>query len=253
MTALALRLPRAARTKILATEARLALREPALLFWGVAFPVVLLVILGIASDTPEKDLGGLRVVDVYVPIMIAFVLAMLALNAIPPALAGYRERGVLRRLSTTPAPPWAVLGAQLVVAAALGVVALIVILAVGRIAFDVGLPDQVPAYLLTLLLTTAAILGLGLVVAAVAPSARAANAIGAILFFPLMFFAGLWIPRGLMPDALRAVSDYTPLGAAVEALQDATGGSWPGAVPLCVLAAYALAFGFAANRLFRWE
>ena len=56
----------------------------------------------------------------------------------------------------------------------------------------------------------------------------AAGAIGTLLFFPLMFFAGLWVPQATMPATLRDISDYTPLGAAVQALQDAAGGHWPG-------------------------
>jgi ABC-2 type transport system permease protein len=69
----------------------------------------------------------------------------------------------------------------------------------------------------------------------------------------MMFMAGLWIPRDTMPDVLRSISDYTPLGAAVGALQHAAAGEWPRALHLVVLAAYALVFPFLATRLFRWE
>ena len=69
----------------------------------------------------------------------------------------------------------------------------------------------------------------------------------------MMFFAGLWLPRELMPAVLLDISNYTPLGAAVEAMQDSMlGGTLP-AAPLLVLAAYALVFGFLARRFFRWE
>ena len=64
-------------------------------------------------------------------------------------------------------------------------------------------------------------------IASVAPTARAANVVGTLAFFPLMFFAGLWVPREAMGDTLRALSDSTPLGAASAALQDAMAGSFP--------------------------
>ena len=86
-----------------------------------------------------------------------------------------------------------------------------------------------------------------------APSGRGANAIGALLFFPMMFFAGLWLPRAAMPPVLRDISDFTPLGAAVQALQDSAQGHWPHPLDLAVMACYALVFGVAAARLFRWE
>ncbi len=245
-----------APTKALARmEARLFLREPAALFWTLGFPLIILVAVGAVPSSREasRSLGGARFIDVYVPVLAAFIIAMLALNALPPVLAGYRERGILRRLATTPVSPTRVLGAQLAVQAAAAVVALVLVLAVARIAFDVPLPSEPVGYVIALVFTAAALFGIGLTIAALAPTARVANAAGAVLFFPLMFFAGLWLPRAEMPAGLRHVSDGTPLGAAVGALQDAASGSWPGALHLAVLAAYGLAFGVLAIRLFRWE
>jgi ABC-2 type transport system permease protein len=99
----------------------------------------------------------------------------------------------------------------------------------------------------------AALLGLGLLLAALAPSSRAASAISTLLFFPMMFFAGLWAPREAMSPLLRDVSDATPLGAAVGALQSATEGAWPSALHLLVLAVWAAVCAGLATRLFRWQ
>jgi ABC-2 type transport system permease protein len=53
--------------------------------------------------------------------------------------------------------------------------------------------------------------------------------------------------------ALQVVSSATPLGAAVQAMQDSMQGQFPPAAPLLVMAAYTAAFGFLAKRFFRWE
>lgn len=71
--------------------------------------------------------------------------------------------------------------------------------------------------------------------------------------YPLMFFAGLYFPVQLLPSVLQDISHYTPLGAAVEAIQESMVRGFPSAAPLLVLAAYALVFGFLAKRFFRWE
>lgn len=235
-------------------EALLFLRERAGPIWAIAFPPVLLVILGsVGGRKPDQGLGGLTLAATYVPIVIAFSLAMLALNVMPPVLGSYREKGVLRRMSTTPVPPTRLLGAQLAVYLTVAAVTTVIALAIGRLVFDVALPGQAAGFVLALVLAAAALFGVGLTISALVPTGRAANAAGALTFFPMMFFAGLWVPRAAMPDALRHISDYTPLGAAVQALQDSSAGHWPHALHLGVLAVYAVGFSVLAGRIFRWE
>jgi ABC-2 type transport system permease protein len=104
---------RPAFEQLLRTELRLFIREPMALFWGVAFPVVLLAVLGIAtSSKPQHSLGGVKFIVAYTPVVMVFSLTILALNAPAPALAAYREKGYLRRLSTTPVGAWRLLAVE---------------------------------------------------------------------------------------------------------------------------------------------
>lgn len=92
---------RGAFAQITFTEARLFARDRAGMVWGIAFPPLLLVVLGLIptfSDHQAK-LGGLTEIGLYSPILVAFAIAMVSLNAMPPTLSGYREKGILRRLS----------------------------------------------------------------------------------------------------------------------------------------------------------
>ena len=137
------------------------------------------------------------------PILIGFVIAMLALNVLPPVLATYREKGILRRLRTTPVGPARLLTAQLVIDVAVVVVTMDLILAVARIGYGVALPRKLGEFILAALLAAVALLAVGLLIAAAAPTGRADDAIGGIVFFPMMFFAGLWLPIAQMPAVLR--------------------------------------------------
>ena len=242
--------------RLTGTEFKLFARERVGLIWGVGFPVVLLIIFGaipgfrspVSTATPH-----VTILDAYVPILIAFVLAMLAINVLPAVLAGYREKGILRRLATTPVGPQRVLTAQLIICVGMAAVTLVALLALGRIAYHVPLPRQLAGFVVAALLTTLALVSIGLFYAAVAPTGRAANAMGAITFFPMMFFAGLWLPIAAMPALLQHISHATPLGAGVQALTDAWQGHWPHPVNLITLAIYAVVLGAGAARLFRWE
>lgn len=246
------RSPLAQLTKI---ELKLFMRERVGPVWGVGFPLLLLVIFG-AIPAFRKVLpgsGGLTTLDTYVPILVVMSLALLAMVAMPLTVVGYRERGVLRRLRTTPAGPMRVLAAQLIVSLGMSVVTIAVLLVVARLAYDVPFPRQFGAWLVTVAFAMAAVLGLGLFVAAVGPTARSAAAIGNVIFYPLMFFSGLWLPIPVMPAVLQHVSHATPLGAAWESFQQADLGHWPPALALVAMAAWAVAFGAGAVRFFRWQ
>ncbi len=240
--------------RLLGTELKLFVREPMLLFWGLVFPVGLLVVLGLAGgDKPQKSLGGVKLIVAYTPVVMMFVVTILALSALPAALAAYRDKGYLRRLSTTPIGAVRLLAAQVILNFGLAACAVILIALVSHFAFSVTLPREIGGFILAIVLTMAAMLSLGTLVAAVAPTQRVAAAIGSLLFFPLMFFAGLWVPQASMGATLRGISHFTPLGAAAPAVQSSITGHWPGTVHLLVLAGYAVILCLAAARLFRWE
>ena len=241
--------------KLTRTEFRLLLREPMQLFWIFAFPSILVIILGSvpAFREPSPDLGGLRVIDLYAAIAIILTLAMLGVQSAPLVLTTYRERGILRRLATTPVRPVALLGAQLVMSLLTAIVSVALLLIIARLVFAVALPRHGPGFAVAFLATAGATFAIGLFIAAVAPGGKAANTIGTLSFFPLMFFAGLWTPREVFPEVLRRIADLTPLGAGERAVQEAMAGQWPAWGSLTVLVAYMLVFGLAAARLFRWE
>lgn len=247
--------PGRAFRQIVLTEARLAWRQPIGLVWGVGLPLVLLLVFGSvpAFDEPLPEAPDLTLFDLYVPILLILVLAMLAFQSLPYPLAHYRELGVLRRMSATPVPPSRLLAAQVVVNLAMAATALLLILALGTTVFGLDRPVQAPGFVLTLVLATAALFSLGLCVAAFARTGAAAAAIGNILFFPLAFFAGLWFPQQGMPDLLRGISRATPTGAAVQALDESLAGQFPSAAPLLLLVGYAALFAFVSTRWFRWE
>ena len=222
---------------LVASEARLARRRPAGLVVAVGVPLVLLVIFGSipATTRAQAALGGISFFNLYVPSLLVFVLIAVGLGALPQQLAGYRQQGVLRRMSTTPVPPSWLLAAQLTVSMTLATIGIGILLGVGAAAFGLALPHTVGGYLIslvTLLLTAAATLALGLCAAALASTPQVASALTVVLFYPMAFFSGLYIPiqeihsargpgprqgaadRGGIQRAARCVQRTLPGGAA---------------------------------------
>ncbi|XVQ85805.1 ABC transporter permease [Microbispora siamensis] len=246
-----------ALTRLTAVEARLFLREPMAVFFAIVLPVGLL--LGLGTTIPgfrdaDPSLGGQRLVDApFTAMMVLLSVVTLGLSVLPGSLVIYRERGVLRRLSTTPVRPGALLAAQLVINVVVSVVATTLTLVLGHLVLGVPFPGSPWAFAAVFVLGSLTMLAIGLLLAAVAPNARVVQGVGSALMFPLLFLAGMWLPRPLMPEILRRISDFTPTGAFGQGLMDSLGGHVPQPLHLAVMAGWALAAGLAAARLFRWE
>jgi ABC-2 type transport system permease protein len=237
-------------------EAKLFVREPLAMFFGLLFPAVLLLVLGSAIPgfrDPDPEIGGLRGVDIYTPVAISLAIATVALVTYSATLSVYREKGVLRRLATTPVGPSRVIMASLVVQGAALILASVLTVVVAKAVFDVSLPGDWAGAVLALLLGTTSMCAVGMLVAALAPNAKAASAIGTLVYFPMMFFAGVWTPGPTMPDLVQRIGDYLPLGAASTALQDSWAGEFPSMLHLGVMIVWTLVCGVGAAKLFRWE
>jgi ABC-2 type transport system permease protein len=236
-------------------EAKLFLREKAALIGVFGLPVALVIGFGLIPgfSDPQKSLSGQRGTEYIAALGVAIVLASLGLTGVPMVIGQYRQRGILRRLAVTPVRPLTLLVADLVVWAASAVLSVALVVAVVRIAFHVPVPAAAGWFILALLLGIASLCALGMLAAAVAPTARGAAGIGWLLFFPNMFLAGIYFPTEEMSSTMRQLGNFTPLGSALHAVRD----SWMGIDPrpeyLGIMAAWALVAGILAARFFRWE
>ncbi len=247
--------PRAAFGKLLLNESRLALRVPIGLGICIGLPILLLVILGVLSGTQEAsiELGGLSYFALLYPLLVAVAILSQSINILPRTLIKYRELGILRRLSVTPVPRSWLLAAQIVINLAIAVIGIILLTAVSVFAFGLEPPRDFLGFLFADFLTITSLFAIGLCIAAVVRSDALSQGIGAILFFVMLFFGGLWVPRPLLPAEFVTISNWTPIGPSVDAIQSAMQGTFPSLQSIFVLSAYTLIFGYLAVRYFKWE
>lgn len=241
--------------KLVVTETKLQFRDWAVVTFGLVFPAVLLVVLGFAfPGFREVDPNlGIRPVDLYTPIVLVFVLVMVGITTIANVLATYRHDGILRRLGTTPVGPSRLLAAQLIAQLVIATLGLSLAIVAALTLLEVPAPASWPGVVLALLLTAAAMFAIGLVIGAFAPSTSAAQGLSTIVWIVLMVFAGLWFPRVAMPDTMRRISDLTPGGAGVEAVQQAWFGTGVPLADVVVLAVSVILLGGLAAAVFRWD
>lgn len=176
--------------RLTVTEFKLFLRDRAALFVALGIPLGLLLVFGgmVADAGPSADVRARE--GFFSSLAVALPLAMLGLFTIPTYLGAYREKGILRRLATTPLHPALLLGAQLLVHLAVALVGVLLVILVGHLALQIRVPQNLLGFLFAFILSASALFTLGLLIAALAPNGRAVGGIGSLLNFPLLFLAG---------------------------------------------------------------
>lgn len=239
--------------KLTLVEAKLFAREPAAVFFTLAFPVMVLLLFGSiygGYPIPGTDLRG---IDMSTPAYFGMIIGTVGLIGLPTTLAAYREHGVLRRLRAAPLRPSAVLGAQVLVNLLMTAIGIALLVAAARLAFDLRAPESPLLVALALALSSVSFFAVGFALAGLLPTVRVATAVGQAIFFPMLFLSGAALPRTELPDALRRVSDFLPLTHAVNLLQDAwIDGSWNVLSAAMLLGVLVVAVAGSA-RTFRWE
>lgn len=136
-----------------------------------------------------------------------------------------RHDGTLARMATFGVTPGAVLGGKLLAFMLLNWVQLALMLLVGRwlvpqLGGDALYLDIAPAwFLLMVAATSAAAVCLALLIAAYTRNFEHAAALGGGLNVVLGAIAGVMVPRMLMPPTLQTVSEWSPMGWALDGMQ----------------------------------
>jgi ABC-2 type transport system permease protein len=235
-------------------EIALVLRQPAALFFILALPLLLLTLNGAgAGDEPQEIFGGARLVDVLVPGLLLLAMCTSGLMQLPETLAGYRERGFLRRLRVSPLRPWQILGAHAVTHLMVAAIAVVLLVGVGTLAFDLTAPVAWAATVAAIAASAVMVVAMGFLLAAVAPTVRTTQAVGAAIYFPAIFISGVVIPSEALPELAQRVAQALPFTYAVRAISEAWTVGTVDAAAFAVLAATVVVAVAVGLRTFRWE
>ena len=151
-----------------------------------------------------------RFIEFFVPGIIAMAVMTSSLSGALNMNAELRQKGILRKLATTPITRADWLLSNILYQLILAVVSTASILLVSSVAFDVRL--QINAWLAVyLVLAVFAFVGIGMVLTPLAKEAESAAAAANAVLFPMMFLSGTFFPVEMMPSFLQKFARGLPL------------------------------------------
>jgi ABC-2 type transport system permease protein len=139
------------------------------------------------------------------------VIAATGLVMLPVHLASYRERGVLRRFAAAGFPRWSFAVAQLIVGLLTTAVACALLLAVAEPVYGIPAVHDPWRVAVALPLGAIAFISLGVLLGTLLPSARAAQAVGLLLFFPSFLLGAGGPPPHVMGSVVKQIAGPLPL------------------------------------------
>jgi ABC-2 type transport system permease protein len=238
-------------------EIKIFVREPLGLFGTVGVPVLIFVLFGRLFGTriQRGSVDLPRFVSADLPIFASILIALGAVMSLVTVVAIYREGGILKRLRATPLRPHTILLAHVAVKIGFALLTLVLMVLAGRRYYPLGAEVPWLSFTLALLFTTVCLISLGFVLASLVPTARFAQPLGTLVFYPMLGLCGLFVPVAAMPAPLQLAAKLLPLTYAVSLLRGVWHGEgWGthlgdvGVLLLVTAAATAL-----SARVFRWE
>jgi len=237
-------------------EAKLFLREPMSAFFTLVFPLIYFFMYGmISGNEPTPMYGGQRTIDVAIPSLTAVIIGITGLMSTTITMATYREKGILRRLRTTPVSPLIVLAAQVVVVFAMTCLGMLLLIAAGMLVYHVRFEGNAFSVLGGFVLSSLSFFGIGFFLAGTMPTVRTAWIVAMVLLYPMLFLSGAFFTVELLPAAVQKVSAFMPLTYVVNLLR----GLWTGQpwgdhlLDVGVLAALLVVSVLVSVKTFRWE
>ncbi|HEY6960322.1 MAG TPA: ABC transporter permease [Gaiellaceae bacterium] len=193
------------------------LRTEQLLFWRnreAAFftfflPIIFFLVFG--SIYGNDTISGIKGAAFLEAGMIGYGVASTAFAGLAITMVIRRESGVLKRIRSTPLPPWTYLVAVLVSTFVSFLIESVLIIAIGRILFGVALPDRPFSLLATLALGAVAFAAMGLGLTGAVRSAEGSSAVVNFVYLPMAIISGTFFSPNKYPGFLKAIADILPL------------------------------------------
>jgi len=233
-------------------------RNPQSRYFTLLMPIVFLVIFAtIFKGTTTVDGRQITITTFYVPGIMALGIISATFVNLTQTIVTQRENGEFKRLRGTPLPAAIVIGSRAVVGVVVAVAMSALLLLIGKLAYDVRVPESTMLGLIvSVVLGAAAFSCIAFAVSTRISTAEAAAPAINITVLPLYFISGVFVPESQIPKFLRDVATIFPIRHLAQALRGTitqTRGTGIAATELLIIAAWGLAALLVAARTFRWS
>ncbi len=151
-----------------------------------------------------------RFIEFFIPGIIAMAVMTLSLFGTVNLNTELRQKGIIRKLSTTPITRTDWILSNILFQFTIAVISTIAMLLVSYAVFHVRL--HIDAWLLVfILLDVFAFVGIGMILTRFVKEAQSAAAAANAISFPMMFLSGSFFPIELMPGFLQTFAKILPL------------------------------------------
>ena len=229
-------------------------RSKELAFFTFMLPIILFVLLG--STYGQDTINGVRGSDFLEAGMLGYGVVSTAFAGLAIFMVIRRESGILKRVRSTPLPPWAYITAVLSSTLLAYVLNSLTIIALGRWLFSVPLPQRWLSLIVLLFLGALAFAAMGLGLTVVVKSAEGSSATVNAIYLPMAFVSGAFFSPHAFPQFLRILADLLPLTYFIRATRDVMLHDhrvWQNWTDIAVVVAWGALGAFVALTRFRWE
>jgi ABC-2 type transport system permease protein len=174
----------------------------------IGFPLMFYVIFGVANRHVQE--GSVDIAKYMLGGYACFGLIGAALFGIGVGLASERTAGWLELKRASPMPPMAYLFAKCITAVAFGIIIVSILTAIGVAFGGVSLSAGELVKMLGMTIVGAiSFASMGLLLAQVIPANAAAGIVN-LIYLPMSFLSGLWIPIRFLPHWVQRIAPMLP-------------------------------------------
>jgi ABC-2 type transport system permease protein len=229
-------------------ERKLFWRNPSAAFFNFLLPLLLLVLTASAFSADHDEL------EILIPGIAGMGVLATTFTSLAFNITVLRDDGVLKRWRGTPMPAGSYMAGLLASAALNAFAQVLLVVAIGNIAYGVDWPQEPMLLVLFTALGVVCFAALGIAFSHAIPNEDAAPAYTNAVFLPTIFISGVFYSSDDLPEALKAIAEALPLKHLIDGLSEAiVGGGGDAGTAALVMAAWTVAGLVLAVRYFRWE